>query len=463
MKKLVKLLKNRLINILFWSIVSAAFIGPGTVITATKAGASFHFDLMWAMVFSTFACLLLQEASARITIISGMNLGESIASHFEGKSTKSLVLIMVVGAIILGSAAYETGNILGSVEGLHFVFGDVPKVYFVLGIGVFAFIALSLKSLQLIAKFLGSIVFLMGFAFILTAIFLKPSISEMVRGSFIPTIPDASGAGLIILGIIGTTVVPYDLFLGSSIASKKQTLQDARYGLTIAIVLGGLISMSIMTVGSAITDGMSVAETQNMVNTFSFKSIEDVLILDTLIGENAVYIFGFGMFAAGLTSAITAPLASEITARNLFIKKNKKNKIRPIYFKLVSTGILTAGLVFGILGIKPVPAIIAAQAFNGLILPFISIFLVFVINNPKLMGKNNTNSTFLNILMAIVVWVTMLIGFLNVTKAVSKTFGFELNNPDLLFIIASSLGLIVTVYVFFKIFKQKFINKELEN
>ncbi len=458
MNKKLAFLKNRVVNVLFWSIVSAAFIGPGTVITATKAGASFHFDLMWAMLFSTFACLLLQEASARITIVSGMNLGESIAKHFEGRPSKMLVLILVIGAIVLGSAAYETGNILGSVEGLHFVFDDVPKIYFVLGIGVFAFIALSMKSLQVVAKFMGSIVFLMGFAFVITAVLLKPSFPEMIRGSFIPTIPDTSGAGILILGIIGTTVVPYDLFLGSSIADKKQTLNDARFGLSFAIILGGLISMAIMTVGSAITEGMPPKATQEIVANFSFKSIENVLFLDTLIGENAVYIFGFGMFAAGLTSAITAPLASSITAKSLFVKKDKPNKIHPIYFKLVSMGVLFTGITFGFLEIKPVPAIIMAQAFNGLILPFISIFLVFVINNSKLMGEN-TNSIFANILMAIVVWVTMLIGSLNVIKAISKTIGIKIEQPDLLFIIVTIIGFLITATIFLKIYKKKRIEK----
>ncbi|RLD51406.1 MAG: divalent metal cation transporter, partial [Bacteroidetes bacterium] len=69
-------LRKRILSILFWSVVSAAFIGPGTVTTATKAGVYYNFQLLWALVFSTFATLLLQEASARLTIRSQMNLGE---------------------------------------------------------------------------------------------------------------------------------------------------------------------------------------------------------------------------------------------------------------------------------------------------------------------------------------------------------------------------------------------------
>ena len=96
-------LKSRILSVLFWSVISAAFIGPGTVTTATKAGAFFQFDLLWALAFSTFACILLQEASARVTINSGMNLAKAIAKQFENKPTKNLVLLLVIGAIVVSS------------------------------------------------------------------------------------------------------------------------------------------------------------------------------------------------------------------------------------------------------------------------------------------------------------------------------------------------------------------------
>ena len=80
MSKTSKLsIKKGLLSILFWSVISAAFIGPGTVTTASAAGASFDLDLIWALVFATLACIVLQEAAARVTIGSGKTLGEAIA------------------------------------------------------------------------------------------------------------------------------------------------------------------------------------------------------------------------------------------------------------------------------------------------------------------------------------------------------------------------------------------------
>ncbi len=444
-------IKHRLLNILFWSVVSAAFIGPGTVTTVTKAGAYYHYDLMWTVIFSIFAALLLQEASARITIFSGMNLGQAIAKYFENRKGRGLVLFLVVVAIILGSAAYETGNILGAVEGLHFVFRDVPKVYFVLGIGFFAILAFSLRSVRLIAQFMGSFVFLMGIAFLTTAIFVKPDFSEVLKGTFIPKIPNVTGAGLLILGIIGTTVVPYDLFLGSGIIDKSQTIKDARIGLSVAIILGGIITMAIMTVGSAITEGWSEKAIRNM--DFNFELIKNILYINALIGDLAVYIFGFGMFAAGFTSAITAPLASAITARSIFGQYNdKKWKPKSLGYYLITIGILLVGVTFGLLQVKPIPAIIAAQAFNGLILPFISIFLIIIINDPSVM-KDKVNPWWLNVLMIFVVWLTVIIGLLNVVKATAHAFKLELPNPDTLFLIMSVISLVISGWVFWHIIK----------
>ncbi|MCP4713229.1 MAG: divalent metal cation transporter, partial [Planctomycetes bacterium] len=216
-------LKKRILNILFWSVISAAFIGPGTITTASKAGTVFQFDLLWALVFSTIGCLLLQEAAARITIASGMNLGQAITKQFEGKSTKIVVLVLIVGAIIVGCAAYQTGNLLGAASGVGLIF-DIDSWVFVLIIGVTAAIALSIPSLQIIARLMGLVVAVMGVCFLTTAVLLRPAWGDLISGSLVPTIPASEGGGLLIMGLIGTTIVPYNLFLGSGISDKNQSI-----------------------------------------------------------------------------------------------------------------------------------------------------------------------------------------------------------------------------------------------
>ena len=411
-------MKNRLLNILFWSVISAAFIGPGTITTASKSGALFGFDLLWALAFSTVACLILQEAVARLAIQSGTNLGEAISRYFKEGSTRVMVLVLVIGAIIIGSAAYEAGNILGAVAGLDFIV-DIKVWVAVSIIGLVAIIALTQPSVQRIAHFLGFIVAVMGIAFFTTAVRLKPSIAGIIKGSLIPSIPDSAGSGLLILGLIGTTVVPYNLFLGSGITRKEQSIREMRIGLSIAIIFGGLISMSVLIVGSFVS------------GEFSYEAL--ILTLRSKLGAGAGLIFGIGMFAAGLSSAITAPMASAVTARGLFSNK-KPAAWEPgsLNFKLIWGLVLLTGIVFGISGLKPVPVIIIAQALNGLILPFIAIFIVIVVNDPDIMGRKYLNGLFSNILLFIVVLVTLILGITNVAKAAGGVFpGWKLTGNNL--------------------------------
>lgn len=437
----LKYFKKKLLNVIFWSVISAAFIGPGTITTATKAGASYGYDLLWTLVFSTFACLLLQEASARIAIHSGMNLGQAIASRFKNKAARMPILLLVIGAIILGSAAYETGNILGSIEGLKLIF-HIPQTQIVIGIGLLAFIALSLRSVQTIAKFMGFIVIFMGITFVTTAFFINPPVSEILRGSFIPSMPEDYGAGLLILGLVGTTVVPYDLFLGSGVLDKKQSVSEMRFGISIAIILGGLISMAILVVGT-IVEGE-----------FSYIALANKLSLQ--IEPWVVYIFGFGMFAAGFSSAITAPLASSITAKSIFDKSNsKKWETQSLYYKLVWGGVLFTGLFFGFIQVEPIPAIILAQALNGLILPFISIFIIFVVNDKKLMGKDNLNGWLSNIFLSIIVWVTMILGFTHIMNAISKALNISTYAKYHSIEIVGVISLLLSLTIVYKIYKHR--------
>lgn len=467
MKKTMHSIKKSILNIVFWSVISAAFIGPGTVTTATKAGSDFQFQLLWSLVFATFACLVLQEASARVTIYSGKNLGQAIKYYFRGKKTQASVLFLITGAIIAGCAAYETGNILGSVEGISLIFPKFDKRILVLIFAVMAGVALSLKSLRKMATFIGSFVFVMGATFITTAVFSHLPVPEIIKGSLMPSLPDTPGAGLLVLGLIGTTVVPYDLFLGSSVIQKDTTIRDMRIGISTAIILGGIISMAILVVGTEMTRGLDPEAVKNLP--FSFKLLEQTLVIH--IGTWAVYIFGFGLFAAGFSSAITSPLASALTARSIFEKEKQEDQNgfvikgkEPWYksYTMLAYAVLIVGVAFGLMNIKPVPAIIMAQAFNGLILPFISIFLIWVINDVSIMGKQHLNGWFSNICMAIVVWVTLVLGIVNVVKAIFSIFGSQINSPDTLFAISAVVSLVITVLICVKIIIKRTSNIVVE-
>jgi len=316
----------------------------------------------------------------------------------------------------------------------------------------------------------------MGIAFISTAIALKPDYTEVLKGSFIPQIPDAPGVGIIVLALIGTTVIPYDLFLGSGALDKKQSINDMRFGLGVAVILGGFITMSIMGVGNSITEGIGPEMRLGME--YSVDVLADSL--EIIAGEYAIYVFGFGMFAAGFSSAITSPLASAITAKSLFKSernshnwdedlplfslkriyqsesRNEDAKPKVSYFKLVSFGVLGVGLTFGFLDGSPEPVIIGAQAFNGLILPFISIFLIFVVNDSKLMGKENVNKAFSNIVLSFVVWVSTVLGLSSIVSSIGeKVLGYTKDELEVTIVPVIIISFLIIAGVMFKIYKKR--------
>ena len=185
------------------AMIAAAFIGPGTVTTATLAGGNFGFTLLWAIAFSTVATLTLQEMTARLGSVAQVGLGEAIATRTSNTVFRWPAALLVIAAIVIGNAAYEAGNITGAGAGLAWTVSSLNA--WPLVIGAVAFLAQP-SRVAISRANIGSLVVAMALVFVGTALILQPSIGDILRGLFIPTLP--KNAGLIVLGIVGTTVVP---------------------------------------------------------------------------------------------------------------------------------------------------------------------------------------------------------------------------------------------------------------
>lgn len=399
---------RRLASVLFWSVIAAAFIGPGTVTTAASAGATHGHALVWALVFSTVACLVLQEAAARITVVSGLNLGQALRRQYRHGFAGAATLLLVLGAIVFGCAAYEAGNILGGVAGAALGTGLSTRVL-TLACVALAGLLLWFGAPGTVARCLSVFVAVMGVAFLATAWNLAPALDSLLLGAVVPRMPPDSG--LLVLGLIGTTVVPYNLFLGSGLA-RGQSLSELRFGLAVAVILGGLISIGIVVVGAAV-DG-----------DFSFEALADVLV--RRLGPWARRLFAVGLWAAGVSSAITAPLAAAITARSLFADREPQLwSDRAWRFRAVWGVVLAAGALFGLAGVKPIPAILVAQALNGVLLPLVTIFLWLAVNDRRLMGTKGLSRAPANALLGVVVVATTLLGLTNVARAGAAALGYS--------------------------------------
>jgi Mn2+/Fe2+ NRAMP family transporter len=394
---------KRLLNILFWSVIAAAFIGPGTITTAARAGSDFRFALAWALLFSVVACLVLQEASGRITVLTGKELGEAIQGRFRGARWGHVVPILAAIGIILGCAAFEAGNLLGGVAGLRLIVDTSPAVLTLIAGGAAALL-LATGNTRWIARVAGALVAVMGVAFLVTAIRLGPDLGELFRGLLVPSIP--SGGTVLILALVGTTVVPYNLFLGSALARDSE-LGEMRWGLAVAVVGGGVISLGVLVVGSALGGGLEYGRL--------------AAVLADRLGSGAEASLAIGLFAAGFTSAVTAPLAAALTARSLLGEKDDPRwSDQALRFRAVWIGVLVTGMAFGIADVKPIPVIILAQAFNGLILPLVAVFLWVAMNDRDLLGEG-VNSRLQNLVMGVVALVCVILGLRGLLAAVRAT------------------------------------------
>jgi manganese transport protein len=384
------LMKTRLLQLLLWSVIAAAFIGPGTLTTASAAGAGYGYGLLWTFLFALPACFFLHEMAARITIGSGYPLGEALHHKLKNSAWRG-VSLLVGASIVFGCAAYQTGNILGAVSGLELL-GDIPSPWAALSLSLVAGILVVKGGFGGISKLLGGLVGLMGLVFIGLALFHPHPKEAVFEGLLIPHIPE--GAGWVVMGLIGTTIVPYNLFLGSRIG-KSQTVGSMRVGLFFSIGVGGLISMAIVMVATG------------MGNFTDFPAL--VVHLETALGSAAKPFVGLGLFAAGFTSSITAPLAATFTWQQVTAAP------RPNAW--VGALVIGTGLVFSILGLQPIPIIIMAQGINGLLLPSIVVVIVWLVNDPEIQPKEFRNPAWMNILALVICMISLMIGLMNLLKA----------------------------------------------
>ncbi len=386
-------------------LVAAAFIGPGTVTVCTLAGVNFGFSLLWAMLLSIFATIILQEMSARLGIVSQKGLSEVIRTEIKNPLFRTLAIILILSAIVVGNAAYEAGNISGSVLGLEALFGNSSfnssAVYSVI-IGVIAFVLLFIGNYKVLEKALITLVILMSLAFLITAIVTKPNLTEIFRGLFIPKFSGESV--LTVIALVGTTVVPYNLFLHAALVKEKwkkeSDLKFARKDTIIAVVLGGIVSMSIIISAAAI-------------KTYEVNGAADLAKgLEPLFGDFASYFLSIGLFAAGITSAITAPLAAAYVASGCLGWKSDMKSVR---FRAVWMFILGLGVLFSSVGFKSIEIIKFAQVANGLLLPIIAGFLIWIMNKSSILGKHK-NSILQNGLGIIIFGIALFLGVKSILK-----------------------------------------------
>ena len=359
------------------TLVAAAFIGPGTLTTCTIAGVQTGYGMLWVLLLATGITLFLQEMAARLGYATQAGLGEAVRQRFAGSVARWWVFGLIIGAILVGNAAYQAGNLAGGVLGLELLAG--PGRGWTVLLGAVCFGLLFYGKYRWVERILIGLVVVMSLSFLLTAVLVRPDPGALLRG-FVPTEPTGDN-WLLVLAVLGTTVVPYNLFLHAATVSKKWTpgtsLAELRRENAVSILLGGSISMLIVITAAgsrgAVTEVASAADL--------------AVQLRPTFGDAAGTLMGVGLLAAGISSALTAPLAAAYAARGLFGWSRGGAGERSWRFRAVWMTVLAVGVLVGTLGLKPVPIIKFAQITNALLLPLIAGFLVYICNSKPLLGE----------------------------------------------------------------------------
>lgn len=370
-------------------LIAAAFIGPGTVTACTLAGVNYGYDLMWAMVVSIIGTVALQSMTVRLGLATKAGLAENLRRSFEHPLLRSAMVLIMFVAIIVGNAAYEAGNISGAVIGVELIFGDVSWLsYTNLLLVSVVFVLLFIGNYKQLERIFIGLVIVMSIVFLTAALSYIGKIGPALKSLVIPSMP--SGSKFAIMSLIGTTLVPYNLFLHSSLVNQKwssdQDIPAALKDTRVSIILGGVISLAIIFV--AASSGLQ-----------DVSSAKDLAVgIRPVFGPVSEYLIGIGLIAAGITSAIAAPLAASYVAAGCF---GWPTDMKDRRFRMVWIFVLLVGTIVTSLRINLISIIMVAQFANGLLLPIVGGFLIYLMNSDRVKPhlRNNISQNILAILL----------------------------------------------------------------
>jgi NRAMP (natural resistance-associated macrophage protein)-like metal ion transporter len=358
--------------------------------------------LWWGLLFSLLATVILQDMALRVGLASRLSLGEVLSRSIRQFWVKWPVLLLAVSAVVVGNAAYQSGNLLGAATGLKLLFGAEQGLA-VLVMCLVAGLLLANGGYKLIERALILLVAVMALVFMVTALAIPWPTALLQRQLSDFVLPE--GSQWLLVALIGTTVVPYNLFLHASTVQEKWSskipvqvaIRQARIDLWLSVCLGGLVTLSIM-----LTSFIAFYGSDEALNLARLAEQ-----LEPLLGQWAQLFFALGLFAAGLTSAITAPLAAAYAANGAF---GWNEGLKGPRFRLTWGLVLIAGTMVALSGVKPLAVIVFAQYANGLLLPLLAVLLIWLANQRNLLAASVNNWLFNSCALGVVI-ICLILGY----------------------------------------------------
>jgi len=355
-------------------------IGTGSVTTMASAGASHGMMLAWAVLVSCIFTYLLIVIFGRFTLVSGQTALHSFKKYFGNWSAIFILVMLIftemvssvgVMAIVTEVANEWTKPLTTSGDG----FSTIWLTIIFAGIIVFLLFSGQYNSVE---KILALFVGIMGLCFLMTSFMVIPSASSIIKG-LIPNIPDTANAGLVVAGMVGTTMGGV-LYVTRSITvkEKKWTLKDIklekRDALVSALIMF-LLSAAIMAAaaGTLHPQGLTVESAVDMVKT-----------LEPLAGRFAISIFVAGIICAGLSSLIPHYMLVPLLLADY---ENETLKLDRWRNRGIVLFYATLGLIVPIFGGRPVVVLIASQALTLVVTPVVLILMLILQNRKSVMGE----------------------------------------------------------------------------
>ena len=360
-------------------LVSVGYMDPGNWATDLEGGSRFGYALIWVILMSNMMAVLLQTLAARLGIVTGKDLAQACRSEYSKVASFVLWILCEIAV-----AATDLAELLGTILGLNLLFG-LPLLWgaMITLFDTFLLLAIQKLGIRKMEAFILSLISVIAGGFIVNLFLAKPDWGSALTG-LAPSLP--AGSLYIILGIIGATVMPHNLYLHSSLVQTRRVsrmadskAQACRYNLldsAIALNAAFFVNSAILVLAAAVfyRHGIVVTEIQQ-----AYK------LLEQLLGTRAAPIaFGLALLAAGQSSTLTGTLAGQIVMEGFV-----RIRLRPYLRRLITRAIalLPAVVVISISGDEGTyKLLILSQVILSLQLPFAIVPLVHFTGDKLKMG-----------------------------------------------------------------------------
>lgn len=368
---------------------------PGGILTYSQAGAKFGYALLWTLIPTTIALIIVQEMAARMGAITGKGLSDLIREEFGLRAT--FFTMLVLGIADLGNIAAEFAGIASGMG----IFG-ISK-YLTVPVGALLVWLLVVKGSYKPVEKLLLLLSMIYLCYPVSAILAHPNWHEAVRQTFVPSITRSSDYLVIVVGLIGTTITPWmQFYLQASIVEKgigEKEYRLSRWDVIFGCIFTDVIAFFIVVACAATLYTTGAHDISD--------AAEAAMALKPLVGRFASLLFTVGLVNAALMSAAILPLATTYNiCEGLGFESglDKRFSEAPAFYWMYTALIVFGAGIVLIPHIPLIKLILFSQVANGVLLPFVLFYMLKLVNRQDLMGRHK-NSTLANV----IAWSTSVI------------------------------------------------------